>query len=96
MPNRTHPVVAIYLLYGIGLEAHQPNTMVLFSPMACRAAADPDFGDGRTYARCWRNAFIRYSHTASCILPRSLRDIERAHVCTERRFPRTCMKWPYG
>lgn len=47
----TRPVIAIYLLYGIGLEAHQQNTSVLFD-----ANGDPrsllirDFGDGRTYA----------------------------------------------
>lgn len=47
----TQPVIAIYMLYGIGLEAHQQNTSVLFD-----ANGDPkgllirDFGDGRTYA----------------------------------------------
>jgi len=47
----THPVVAIYLLYGIGLEAHQQNTMVLFSPDGLpRSLLIRDFGDGRTYA----------------------------------------------
>jgi siderophore synthetase component len=47
----THPVVAIYLLYGIGLEAHQQNTMVLFSPDGkARSLLIRDFGDGRTYA----------------------------------------------
>ena len=45
------PVIAIYLLYGIGLEAHQQNTSVLFD-----ANGEPqsllirDFGDGRTFA----------------------------------------------
>ncbi|MCL6409231.1 IucA/IucC family siderophore biosynthesis protein, partial [Dickeya dadantii] len=28
----TRPVIAIYLLYGIGLEAHQQNSQILFSP----------------------------------------------------------------
>ncbi|MCE6980981.1 IucA/IucC family siderophore biosynthesis protein [Pseudomonas frederiksbergensis] len=47
----TQPVVAIYLLYGIGLEAHQQNTMVLFSPDGkARSLLIRDFGDGRTYA----------------------------------------------
>ncbi len=47
----THPVVAIYLLYGIGLEAHQQNTMVLFSADGkARSLLIRDFGDGRTYA----------------------------------------------
>ncbi|SHM66010.1 Siderophore synthetase component [Pseudomonas asturiensis] len=47
----THPVVAIYLLYGIGLEAHQQNTMMLFSPDGkARSLLIRDFGDGRTYA----------------------------------------------
>lgn len=47
----THPVVAIYLLYGIGLEAHQQNTMVLFGPHGKpRGLLIRDFGDGRTYA----------------------------------------------
>ncbi|WP_417696644.1 IucA/IucC family protein [Pseudomonas sp.] len=47
----THPVIAIYLLYGIGLEAHQQNTMMLFSPDGkARSLLIRDFGDGRTYA----------------------------------------------
>lgn len=47
----TRPVVAIYLLYGIGLEAHQQNTMVLFSADGkARSLLIRDFGDGRTYA----------------------------------------------
>ncbi|MGX1174547.1 IucA/IucC family protein [Pseudomonas sp. R151218B TE3479] len=47
----THPVVAIYLMYGIGLEAHQQNTMVLFAPDGkARSLLIRDFGDGRTYA----------------------------------------------
>lgn len=47
----TQPVIAIYMLYGIGLEAHQQNSWVLFD-----ADGEPksllirDFGDGRTYA----------------------------------------------
>ncbi|WP_191487624.1 IucA/IucC family protein [Pseudomonas sp. FEN] len=47
----TQPVVAIYLLYGIGLEAHQQNTMLLFSPDGTASSLlIRDFGDGRTYA----------------------------------------------
>lgn len=47
----TRPVVAIYLMYGIGLEAHQQNTMVLFAPDGkARNLLIRDFGDGRTYA----------------------------------------------
>ncbi|KIH83537.1 IucA/IucC family protein [Pseudomonas batumici] len=47
----TQPVVAIYLLYGIGLEAHQQNSMVLFSPDGkASSLLIRDFGDGRTYA----------------------------------------------
>ena len=46
----THPVVSIYLLYGIGLEAHQQNTTVLFSADGMpRSILVRDFGDGRTY-----------------------------------------------
>lgn len=51
----TRPVVAIYLLYGIALEAHQQNTTVVFD-----AGNRPtrllirDFGDGRTFAP-WLN-----------------------------------------
>ncbi|WER47950.1 IucA/IucC family protein [Cupriavidus sp. WKF15] len=47
----TRPVIAIYLLYGIALEAHQQNTQVLFGAdgMAQRLLVR-DFGDGRTYA----------------------------------------------
>ena len=47
----TQPVVAMYLLYGIGLEAHQQNTMVLFAPDGnASSLLIRDFGDGRTYA----------------------------------------------
>lgn len=47
----THPVIAIYLLYGIGLEAHQQNTSVLFDAAGrARGILIRDFGDGRTYA----------------------------------------------
>ena len=46
-----HPVVAIYLLYGIGLEAHQQNTSVVFDGegRALRILVR-DFGDGRSFA----------------------------------------------
>lgn len=45
------PVVAIYLLYGIGLEAHQQNAAVLVDAGgAPRGLLMRDFGDGRTYA----------------------------------------------
>jgi siderophore synthetase component len=44
------PVVGMYLLYGIGLEAHQQNTFVLFSPDGLpRSVLVRDFGDGRTF-----------------------------------------------
>ncbi|OOG36776.1 IucA/IucC family siderophore biosynthesis protein [Polaromonas sp. A23] len=47
----TRPVIGIYLLYGIGLEAHQQNTSVLFSADGLpRKLLIRDFGDGRTYA----------------------------------------------
>ncbi|MES2929044.1 MAG: IucA/IucC family protein [Pseudomonadota bacterium] len=47
----TRPVVAIYLLYGIGLEAHQQNTSVLCSEDGSpRGLLIRDFGDGRTFA----------------------------------------------
>lgn len=47
----THPVISIYLLYGIGLEAHQQNTAVLFSEDGLpRSLLIRDFGDGRTFA----------------------------------------------
>ncbi|WP_194723982.1 IucA/IucC family protein [Noviherbaspirillum malthae] len=46
-----HPVVGIYLLYGIGLEAHQQNTTVLFDAGGtAKSLLIRDFGDGRTYA----------------------------------------------
>lgn len=46
-----HPVAGIYLLYGIGLEAHQQNTTVLFDAGGeARSLLIRDFGDGRTYA----------------------------------------------
>lgn len=45
------PVVAIYLLYGIGLEAHQQNTSVLFDAEGkAHGVLIRDFGDGRTFA----------------------------------------------
>lgn len=46
----TGPVISIYLLYGIGLEAHQQNATVLFSAdgMAAKLLIR-DFGDGRTF-----------------------------------------------
>lgn len=47
----THPVIGIYLLYGIALEAHQQNTSVLFGADGTpRNLLIRDFGDGRTYA----------------------------------------------
>lgn len=47
----TQPVVAIYLLYGIGLEAHQQNTSVLCAEDGSpRGLLIRDFGDGRTFA----------------------------------------------
>ncbi|MGR6770321.1 IucA/IucC family protein [Pectobacterium brasiliense] len=47
----TRPVIAIYLLYGIGLEAHQQNSQILFSPEGvAQGLLIRDFGDGRTYA----------------------------------------------
>lgn len=47
----TRPVIGIYLLYGIALEAHQQNTSVLFDAQGMpRSLLIRDFGDGRTYA----------------------------------------------
>jgi siderophore synthetase component len=47
----THPVVGIYLLYGIALEAHQQNALVLFDAQGrAQRLLIRDFGDGRTYA----------------------------------------------
>lgn len=47
----TRPCIALYLLYGIGLEAHQQNSTVLFDAegQPCRLLMR-DFGDGRSYA----------------------------------------------
>lgn len=45
------PVLGIYLLYGIGLEAHQQNTSVLFDAGGqAQGLLVRDFGDGRTFA----------------------------------------------
>ena len=45
------PVIAIYLLYGIGLEAHQQNASLLVdADGAPQGLLMRDFGDGRTYA----------------------------------------------
>ena len=47
----TYPVVGIYLLYGIALEAHQQNTSVLIDADGRpRRLLIRDFGDGRTFA----------------------------------------------
>jgi siderophore synthetase component len=47
----THPVIGIYLLYGIALEAHQQNTSILFGEDGMpKSVLIRDFGDGRTYA----------------------------------------------
>lgn len=45
------PVIAIHVLYGIGLEAHQQNTIVAFDHHgnAVRTLVR-DFGDGRSFA----------------------------------------------
>ena len=44
------PVVAIYMLYGVALEAHQQNTMIMFDDQGCpRKILVRDFGDGRTF-----------------------------------------------
>lgn len=46
----TRPVIGIYLLYGVGLEAHQQNATVLFSSDGMPAKLlIRDFGDGRTF-----------------------------------------------
>lgn len=47
----TRPVIALYLLYGIGLEAHQQNSSVLFDAQGTpRRLLIRDFGDGRVFA----------------------------------------------
>jgi siderophore synthetase component len=47
----THPVIGIYLRYGIALEAHQQNTSVLFARDGTpQRLLIRDFGDGRTFA----------------------------------------------
>lgn len=49
------PVIAMYLLYGIALEAHQQNTQVLFDEQGvARGMLIRDFGDGRTWAPALR------------------------------------------
>lgn len=67
----TQPVVAIYLLYGIGLEAHQQNTMVLFSPDGkASSLLIRDFGDGRTYAPLLEErGYHLQAHVQAGILP---------------------------
>ncbi|MEX7639597.1 IucA/IucC family protein [Serratia marcescens] len=49
------PVLAMYLIYGVALEAHQQNTQVLFDDSG-RAVAMliRDFGDGRSWAPALR------------------------------------------
>lgn len=49
------PVMAMYLLYGIALEAHQQNTQILFDENGrAQAMLIRDFGDGRTWAPALR------------------------------------------
>ncbi|SOB96502.1 IucA/IucC family protein [Thalassospira xiamenensis] len=46
-----HPVIQIYLMYGIALEAHQQNTSILFDENGTPVRMlIRDFGDGRTFA----------------------------------------------
>ena len=45
-----HPVIQIYLMYGIALEAHQQNTSILFDENGTPVRLlIRDFGDGRTF-----------------------------------------------
>ena len=45
-----HPVIQIYLIYGIALEAHQQNASILFDENGTPVRMlIRDFGDGRTY-----------------------------------------------
>lgn len=49
------PVMAMYLLYGVALEAHQQNTQVLFDANGmAQAMLIRDFGDGRSWAPALR------------------------------------------
>ncbi|WP_044874390.1 IucA/IucC family protein [Pseudomonas sp. LFM046] len=72
----TQPVVAIFLLYGVGLEAHQQNTMVLFAPDGeARSLLIRDFGDGRTYAPLLEaRGYTLQPHVQPGILPTVFRD----------------------
>ncbi|KMO32083.1 hypothetical protein VQ02_24575 [Methylobacterium variabile] len=73
------PVVAIYLLYGVGLEAHQQNTSVVFDAdgQALRILVR-DFGDGRTFAPLLEaRGLTLHPYTSPGILPTVFRgDIE--------------------
>ena len=70
------PVIAIYLLYGIGLEAHQQNASLLVdADGAPQGLLMRDFGDGRTYAPLLEargHALQPYVHPG--ILPTVFRD----------------------
>lgn len=49
------PVLAMYLIYGVALEAHQQNTQILFDEKGmAQAMLIRDFGDGRTWAPALR------------------------------------------
>ncbi|WP_425393771.1 IucA/IucC family protein [Candidatus Arsenophonus triatominarum] len=49
------PVLAMYLIYGVALEAHQQNTQILFDEKGiAQAVLIRDFGDGRTWAPALR------------------------------------------
>ncbi len=69
--RRIDTVVAIYLLYGIGLEAHQQNTMALLGPPGKpRGLLIRDFGDGRTYAPLLEErSYALQPHVQPGILP---------------------------
>lgn len=58
------PVISMYLIYGIALEAHQQNTQVLFTsegiPEKCLIR---DYGDGRAFYPYCTNKAINYKPT---------------------------------
>ncbi|OSI75608.1 IucA/IucC family siderophore biosynthesis protein [Bradyrhizobium canariense] len=66
------PTLAIYLLYGVALEAHQQNSMILFDEGGHpRKLLIRDFGDGRSFAPLFKERghdlkpFVRKGITAT-------------------------------
>ncbi len=96
----TRPVIAIYLLYGIALEAHQQNTQVLFDTdgMAQRLLVR-DLAMAAPMRHCWRRAATRCGPTsgpASCPRSSTATSNRYAHSQSMPASSATCMRSRWG